>query len=410
VPSCKPKALILIAAILAGTVGPVCAQSLEAPTEEPPNDALLQLGPMTLRPFFNIANAGYDSNVFSRNPQQQSSDVTTMITPAVNGWLRSAHAKITGSSGLRFNYYQRYADLRSVDTANSANVQLPLNRIIPWASGTFTNSLQSTNVEIDAPVRSHESNLNAGVDVKVTERLTAGAYGIRSGVNFNVDKSLYFGVNLGQTLNRTSLGEGARVQYALTPYTTLGFQAEQRMDRFEFLTANNSKNFTLAPFVEFSPSAVISGRASLGFQRRQFDVGGQPTLNGSTAAVNLRYVMLGQTEFAVDVEHALQYSYFSLVYGYVGTQGMLTVTERFGETWDLSGGVGRARVGYQRIPNSPPPSPDENVNMADAGVGYRVGKTRTGMQVEYRARTTDTPNPLRTYQRFRIGANLTYVF
>ena len=81
-PSCKPKALILIAAILAGTVGPVCAQSLEAPTEEPPDDALLQLGPMTLRPFFSIANAGYDSNVFSRNQQQQSSDVARLLIAA----------------------------------------------------------------------------------------------------------------------------------------------------------------------------------------------------------------------------------------------------------------------------------------------------------------------------------------
>src|SRR4029078_5591162 len=145
-----------------------------------------------------------------------------------------------------------------------------------------------------------------------------------------------------------------------------------------------------------------SGSALFGFQRRKVHVGGQPTLNGSTAAVNLRYVMLGQTEFAVDGEQAVQYSYFSLVYGYVETQAMLTVTERFGETWELSGGVGRARVGYQRIPNSPPPSPDENVNMADAGVGYRVGKTRTGMQVEYRSRPTDTPNTLHTYQPFRI--------
>jgi hypothetical protein len=365
---------------------------------------------MTLRPFLNISNAGYDSNVFSRNLQEQSSDVTTMITPAINGWLRSAHAKITGSSGLRFNYYQKYADLRSIDSVNSVQVRLPLHRIVPYVLGSFTNSLQSTDVEIDAPVRSHEANLNAGLDVNITERLIAGAYGTRSSLHFDVDKSLYFGVNLGQSLNRNSLGGGVRVQYALTPFTTFGFQAEQQTDRFEFLTSNDSKNLTLTPFVEFSPSAVVSGRASVGFQRRQFSLGTQPPLNGSIAAINLKYVMLGQTEFSVDVEHSLEYSYLSLARGFVDTQGILTVTERFGETWDLSGGFGRARVGYQRLADFPSSNSDENLNIADAGVGYRIGKTRTGMQVEYRARTTDGPDRLRTYQRFRIGVNLTYVF
>jgi hypothetical protein len=363
-----------------------------------------------LSPFLSIANAGYDSNVFRVNPQEQSSDVTTMITPAIYGWLRSAHAKINGSSGIRFNYFQKYSDLRSIDSANSAQVQLQLNRLVPYVSGGFTNALQSTDVEIDAPVRSHEATLNAGVDVKVTERLTAGAYGTRSSVHFDVAKSLYFGTNLGQSLNRTSLGGGARVQYALTPFTTFGFQAEQQTDRFEFMTANDSNNLALTPFVEFSPSALVSGRASVGFQRRQFSVGDRPPLDGSIAAINLKSVMLGQTEFSVDLEHSLQYSYLSLVYGYVGTLGTLTVTERLGETWDLSGSVGRGKVGYQHIANLPSPGPDENVNIANVGVGHRIGKTRTGMQVEYNARTTDGFDRLRTYQRFRIGVNLNYVF
>jgi hypothetical protein len=245
----------------------------------------------------------------------------------------------------------------------------------------------------------------------LTEKISAGAYAQWSRVEY-APNSLYLGIDLAHQLNYRSTLEGVNVRYTLTPLTAFTVAMEQQRDRFESSTQASADSLQVIPAVEFNPHALVSGRASIGFRRFRFLTGGLPDFTGTTASVDLNYTLLGQTRFGLGVIRNLQYSYYAP--DYLATQVNLSVTERLGESWEVAGSVGRARLTYglQTASTNPGTTPlqDETGRTFAADAGYRLNRARVGFHVDYGARKPDRPEPFRRYERFRVGSTLAYAF
>jgi hypothetical protein len=395
--------------MLFGARSPVAAQS-----SEPPPDARVQVGPLALAPVIRLTDVGHDSNVLNRNVDDNpQGDYTATLSPSVELWMRLSHARLNGKGQVDFYYFKQLTNLRAVDTDSSARVEFPLNRLTPYFEGNITNTRHRQNLEIDAIVRRRNNGGKAGAELRLTEKISVGGYALRSRLEYEPN-SLYLGTDLARQLNHTSAGEGAAVRWALTPFTTVSMETERQRDRFESAGDRDSDILRVAPSVELKPLALVSGRATVGFQRRKFLTGGQPDFNGTFAFADLSYTMLGRTRFSVAGRRSLEYSYLVGQHDYVVAEVTVSVTQRLGDSWDLGGSAGRGHLTYPNVSNPTNPGtmafPDETVLSFGADVGYNVARARVGFHVEHRARETDRGSVGRGYERFRIGSTLTYVF
>jgi hypothetical protein len=190
-------------------------------------------------------------------------------------------------------------------------------------------------------------------------------------------------------------------------------EIERQRDRFELSPDRNSDSFRIAPSVTFSPLALVSGRASLGYQRRKFLAGGQPDFSGTIAFVDLNYTLLGRTQFTVAAQRQLEYSYLVGQYQYVNAGVTGSVVQRLADAWDIGGSFGRTRLTYSQVvaPGNPtaPLFPDETILVASGNIGYNVGRARIGFLVEHRRRAAGSAGT-RAYERLRMGSTITYVF
>jgi hypothetical protein len=361
-----------------------------------------------------LTNVGHDSNVFNRyrddNPQ---SDVTATLSPSVDAWLRMAHARANGRTQFDAYYFRQLTDLRAIDTDSSGHIEVPVNRVLPYATGTLTNTRHRQNLEIDALARRRNDSVTAGVDIRLTAKVTAGAFERRTSLRYNAN-SLYFGTDLARVLNHTSIGEGVELRYALTPLTTFGVGAERSRDRFDFASERDSDNRSIGANIQFSPRALISGGASVGVQKHHVLGGLAPDFSGSVVAADLGYSLLGRTRFAVTGRRQLEYSYIDDT-DYLRGGAALVVTQRLGDSWDVGGSLGRDRLSYRRNASlrntsTTPGLTDETVFVSSGNIRYNLGHTQIGVDVEYRERLADQTQTFRGYQRLRVGSTLTYAF
>ena len=409
--------MALAAVAMIGVARPVGAQP-QPPNPDPPYDARLRAGPLTVAPVIRIWNAGHDSNVFNRDSGNDPKSVTSLTaSPSVAVWLRSRLFRATGYANVDAYYYNDLPDLRAADTASGARVELQLNRFIPFVDGTFSHTRHQENLEIDALARQRIDNVKAGVYLRLGSRLSVGPYVLWSRVKYD-QNSLFLNTDLARVLNYNSTGEGVDARYLWTPFTTFGVSMERQRDRFTSTGDRNSDNLSVFPFVEFNPSALVSGRASVGFQTRTFltPTPGAQDFTGTVALVNLNYTFRTRTRFTIAASRELKYSYFEGRRDYVEGTVTFGVTRRLGDSWDVGGSLGPARLSYLESSTpataGSPPFPDESILTSDADLGYNVGRTRVGFHFEYRSRQTDAPllGLARGYQRFRFGATMTYRF
>jgi hypothetical protein len=387
--------------------------SASAQNMEPPNNPPLQAGPLVLAPVVRLTNVGYDSNVFNRdedsNPQ---GDITTTLSPSVDGWLRLAHGRASGRSQFDVYYFKQLADLRAVDSDTAGRVEIPLNRFRPFVTGSFVNTRHRQNLELDAIARRQTTSVIVGTDVRLTAKLTATAFASRSRLNYNTN-SIYQDTDLSQVLNFTGRGGGASLRYVLTPLTTIGVTIDGQHHRFDSAPDRNSDSLTVIPMVEFNPRALISGTASFGFRQRKSIAGTAPDFNGSVATADLTYTLLGRTRFTVTGRRQLEYSYVVGRMDYVDATLSLGVSQRFADSWDAGASISRSRLTYENV-TSPTDStvtigfPDETLIGWTADAGYNFARTRVGVRVERLERQATAQ--LRAYQRLRIGSTLTYEF
>jgi hypothetical protein len=324
-----------------------------------------------------------------------------------------AHARANGRTQIDAYYFRQLTDLRAIDSDTSGHIEVPVNRVMAYATGSFTNTRHRQNLEIDALARRRNDSLTAGADIRLTAKVTAGVFARRTTLRYK-ENSLYLGTDLASALNHTSAAEGVELRYALTPLTTIGVGADRSRDRFEAARDRDSDNRNLGANVQFSPRALISGGASFGIQRHHVLEGLAPDFNGSVMAADLSYSLLGRTRFTVTGRRQLEYSYIDDT-DYLRGGVAVIVTQRLGESWDIGGSFGRDRLSYRRnslLNDTTTFSAlaDETVYATSGNIRYNLGHTQIGFDVEYRERLANEVLAYRGYQRLRVGSILRYDF
>jgi hypothetical protein len=380
-----------------------------------PNMARVQLGPVALSPSVALSNFGVDNNVFNTGgPIDPTSDLTASIGPAVDGWVQLPRVRFSGRTELNYVYFRELSDLRSFNVLAGGRVEVPLNRVTPWAEGSLLNSNARQGFEIDAYASHREDAGRLGVDVRLTPKTSVGVYAGQFRVDYRGDafeNELVLGqAALALQLNHTATYQGVGFRYSATPLTTVGLYGEQQQDRFEFARAKNADSYRVMPSLEFKPFALINGRAAFGYRHVTFTQSGAPDFSGPVGNVDLAYTLLGRTVFSVSAARDLQASFYSDQNYLIGSLGG-AINHRLRGPLEVRGSVSGYRLTYRnRFPGQTVAElPEENGISIRGELGYQMRRSRVAFYVDG-AHRNSTVSVGRGYDRLRYGSSVLYTF
>jgi hypothetical protein len=161
---------------------------------------------------------------------------------------------------------------------------------------------------------------------------------------------------------------------------------------------------------EFKPTALISGRAHVGYRRFVSRVSTQPNVAGVVASVDLAYTFADALRFGVRVERDLGHSYsFSERY-FAWTDLRFSVTRRVNSRWDITAMAGRRLLDYRgALGTASGAEPVDHALRYGGAIEYRIGHTTTfGVNAEYYVRDSELTG--RSYDRLRLLSSVAYRF
>jgi hypothetical protein len=217
------------------------------------------------------------------------------------------------------------------------------------------------------------------------------------------------GLRLADALSRTSDLARLGLLMRLTPFTTLTVDGGVQRDRFLRSPSRDSDSRMASAQLEFSPDAIIRGRARVGY--RDFDPA-DPALGryrGLTALAGVRVAGIPSARLDVDATRDVEYS-FDEAEGYFIQSGVLvTYTNHLVGPWDVQVRAGRRWLDYRR-PGGGAAERRPGLDTYAAGVGYNLHeRSRVGVTYEHVERAA--PAGLgRRFDRRRIYGSWTYEF
>ncbi len=163
---------------------------------------------------------------------------------------------------------------------------------------SYTNVRERPGFEIDTRAARTETNFSGAYDVHAFSKSLIGVMGSRVDTRF-ADDARFQGTNLRTSLNRVDSSYGVNLRQELTPLTTLTISALRSMSRFEFSPGRDTASNSLNASAAFAPAALIRGALSVGYTDFTPADPSLPRYTGVIGTVDLTYVLLGSTRFAV---------------------------------------------------------------------------------------------------------------
>ncbi len=395
---------VLSAVVTVAAATPAVGQTL-GPEATPEQCRLLVVSPTIA-----LTDVGWDDNVFRVNKGDHPvGDFTATLSPAAQASLQFGRLNVTGRGRLGFIYFQRTSQINSIDGDGGGRFALAIGRFLPYVGGDYANARHDRNFEIDLPIRRINSSWNTGVDLRLSGKTSVGVTSQRSHEQYEGD-TIFRDTDVSDTLGLRSTINSARIRYRATPLTSVGVVVEQ--DRSEFVDAaeRNSDGGRVISVFEFQPRAAVSGTAHVGVRRRTFVDGTIPPFQGLVAGGDLRYTLLGRTQFAVRGQRDLVPSYRADQRDYLQSGLELAVTLRLGSSWDVGGTVGRFHLDYGlEDPDASATAPFETVYAHSVFIGYLLEKTTVNLRVERQTRTSGSLAD-RDYESIRILSAMSYRF
>ena len=398
----------LVGTWIIGAEGLAAAQAPADPREQ----ARSHVGPFYATPTVTLEELGLDTNVF--NTSDPKADFTSTLVPHADVWVPlGQRGLITTSSTVSLIYYQAFTSERSINPAVSLRGDLRLNRLTLFGNGAYSRSRRRPNLEIDARAQHEQTGVEAGLTVKMTERLSLALSAIESHLAFDQDAT-YNSVSLQETLNQRMRSASSAVRYELTPLTRVFVRAQVGEDRFPFSPVRNADSASLVPGVEFQPRALISGSAAVGVRRFQPHDSSLPDNTGVVATANLAYSLRTATRFRFTATHDLAYSY-SDTQPYYGLAAYgLAVTRHLGGRFSLTASGDWETHNYRRLTtaavpqaSAPLPAAVDRIRMWSASMGYRLARSRRlGFGASYRQRDSNSTEINGHYSGLRIMATV----
>lgn len=377
---------------------------------DPAETATFRRGPIALSPSVTISS-GTDSNVLNTSVNPRS-DVTFSLQPGVTMWMRFRALHVSLQNQTTLNRYVELSEQSGVNTMNGGRLELWLNRVTPYAGLRYLNTKERATLEVDDRARYRDVAVTAGVGINVSAKTIVDVSADRYSVAYDAGAAPSSDA-LREAFDRSGERYRVSVGYALTPLTTVSFVTETERASFDFSPERDSTTVKFGPAVDFKPFALLSGRAQVGMLVFRPDDPNVPRFSGSSAQVDLSYVLHGATRFTVSVQRGLNYSAGGSATYYLQTGFGLAVNHQFTEHWDAQARLGRARLDYQEPPSTGPvtraPLGDDVISGYGGGMGYRFSKgTRLGLNVEYSERESTREGA--SYDGLRMFGSVTISF
>src|SRR5262245_6777137 len=380
--------------------------------DEVRKESRMQLGPFYITPKLLLKNVGVDTNVFNQAVNPKSDFMFTLAPQADIAIPFSRRGLLTTNVGSDLVYYATYDSERSIDPFVHARGEAYAQRLTFFADESYLNTRQRPNYEIDIRSRHLENDAQAGVDLRVTPKLSFQVAGRRAITEYDAD-AIFDGTSLQQTLNRTTTGAVGAVRFHATALTTFAVKGDSLQDEFTYSPERNSRSYRVMPGVEFKPRALVSGYAWVGY--REFTPVHPevlPAFSGLVADLGLSYTLLGSTTFGVSYRRDLTYSYEVDNPFFVDNSVGASVRRALGGRFDAIASVDRHIYDYVQLLTLPPAAFDrtDTTWVYGANVGYRIRhQARIGFGVNYYQRESTTAR-LVQYDGLRFGATVNYGF
>jgi hypothetical protein len=376
---------------------------------DPRGAARVHIGPIYATPALAVEEFGIDTNVF--NNADEKKDFTFTIVPRATMWIPFARrALLTAAAGTDVVYFQKYRSERSLNPQLRLRGEGAMGRILAFAEGTYLNSRQRPNFEIDARLRRTEHTARLGTSIRLDQKTAIDVSGSQSEVNFAAD-AVFNDVNMRETLNRTTRSALVSFREDVTPLTSVVVRGEAATSRFPLSPVRDADTFSVMPGVELKPRALISGSAYVGVRRFTPRSQSLPTFNGPVASATLNYTLQSSTRFSVTADRDLAYSYEPRQPYYVVDGYGLTVRRQIVGRTDITAGAIRQQYAYRAFAAVQDPAADGRVDVTktySASLGYRFGQdTRLGFGASFRQRESNSVGQ-RDYQGFRFITTLDY--
>jgi hypothetical protein len=396
----------LAGALLLAWSGSAAAQTLPQPPD-PDETARVRVGPFAIRPSLILRDVGIDSNVFNE-AQQPHEDFTATMGARVDVGFRMPKLQATYASTFEYLYFTEFASERGLNRGSEGRVDVLLGRLRPHVTGSILDSHDRPNAEIDARAHRQQYSYGGGVAFLLLSRTALSASYRRSSTSYDGDE-FFAGVSLADALNVDSEATSASLDLELTPLTTMSVGAEWGDDRFELSPERNARMQRYGVTFTFQPSALVSGRAQVGYRSFQPESAALPEFNGLAAAVSLAYSFREETRVAVVFDRDVRYSYTDTTPYYVSTATRVTLTQRLFGPVDAQGVAGRERLEYEARLDAPEAARADRLTTIGGGLGYRLGNTaRIGVNLERTERSSPVED--RRFTRRRIVASISYGF
>ncbi|MBI4519867.1 MAG: outer membrane beta-barrel protein [Gemmatimonadetes bacterium] len=371
-----------------------------------PSTAAIQLGSLSLYPSITIKDIGIDSNVFN-DAEEPKEDFSFTVRPQVQAALRLGPARLIGTGGGNFVYYQKYKNEQSTDSRLGGRFEMLSTRLLPFATVSRTRSRERTGFEIDARARRLDTDVSVGTDFEITAVTSLTAFVRRNRLEYDAGQR-FRGEDLAAELNRTSEIAGAGAKFALTPLTTLIVAVELQRDRFEESNLRDADALRVAPALEFATAAAVTGRISLGYREFRPLHSGLPRRRDFVASAGTTITVLGRTLFDVEANRDVVYSPDVTSPYYLAEGGRLVVTQRLAGPFDVIGIGGWQRLRYQTLGGAPLDGRTETTTTVGGGVGFRLTPNlRVALTYDLTERSSSEPGD-RSYDRRRILGAVNY--
>jgi hypothetical protein len=391
--------------LLAAFVPLSAAAQVRPPLGETAADYRFQIGPLGVAPTLTIDNLGIDTNA-TLSPDDPVRDFTVRTTPGAAYLLPVRRFRLYGNSNVSFQYYQKTASQRSVDTLNQAALSFVGNRLTPRVFGNYGHQQTRPNAEIETVVGQQTQGYGVGTDFRFSPRLVLEVDAEKTRQDF--EEQLFRGALLNRQLNRTTDSIRGAARIGATPITTLIVSAVNTRERFEFSPDRDAESLSVSTGMQTKPSALIAGSASVGYRRFNALSPNVPDNSDVIADIALSYTFLDRTRFGVSARRNLEFSAESAQPYYILTSGGVSITQMIGSGWDVRVGASGDALAYRNFVTFPvEDGRTDHVDTFGGGVGHKFGDVgRIGLEIGHVIRRS--PIKMFTYEGWRAGVKITY--
>ena len=395
--------------LLLAALGSPPARAEGSALEPPDLDQYVRWGPLRVRPRLELSNVGHDDNIFATGSNEVS-DLTATLGPKIDGLALFGHrAFLTFVERLSYTAYRDNPDQNYTNQRLSGRVTLPFGRTGLFVEGLI-NRLKERPIDAE-DIRADRDEDGAGLGIILEP-------GWRTEIELvHAHKSWRYSdpdapedeiLSIGDRLDRHENRDGITLRYRLMGRTRLTLAAHVSDIEFEspVATGRDSDAWDLLPGLDFGEGGALSG--SLRFGRSVIDTEGtlQEDYDGTAGAGELAYRPGERTTFKLEGAREPGFTISSDSTFYVDTRVRLGALYYVTRIVGIEGGVTRARITFPGA--SPGFEREDDLDLYDAGLRFRLAEDARGRRIEYSLRLEryrrDSNDDVQDRERTAIGA------